>query len=230
LHRRGYPRTMIALPGIPKAEAKDLSDQLTDPPAGATYVHNIANIEVASDSPTTRGNYQPELEYLQQRKVVGLGSMYNKLLENTGSFSYASSKVGDRNDDIMVWKAQSRFALTTELSILCPVLDQNGFDSIELEPKFEFNIPESPETYTVADVLNAMKADPSTGKVIISIEEGRQILADFALWNLDPGKDPNAGLEAPDDDEAPTPAALRTASPNAQQMIDKAVTRSKRQN
>lgn len=182
LHRRGYPRTMIGLKGISKAEAKELADQLTDPPAGATYVHNL-DVTVESDSPTSRGNYQGEINYLNDKKTIGTGSILNKLLGEE-KMTYASSETGDRNQDTMVWKLQQRFKITTEFGLLWRIAEEAGYDPMLYEPQLEYNIPEKPEQYTVADVLNAVQQG------IISQVEGRVILADFANWPINPEEIP----------------------------------------
>jgi len=185
LHRYAVPRSIFGVKGISLNEAKDMAETMKDPEASASIITN-AEVGVAMDSPTARGNFAPEFDLIRNRVDIGLNAMLSVILASDKKFAYSSARVGQDISDIIVWDLQQNFKSTTENEILAPIAEQAGFDTNLLRPSFEYNIPDEPQEYTVADILNAVKViDPATGLPLISIQEARDTLKQLVQWPLD---------------------------------------------
>lgn len=183
LHRYGMPRSIFSFKGISQAEAKQYAEVLKDPDADTSFGTN-ADIDIKMDTPQGRANFAPDFEFIDTRIQSALGTAFTRLL-TTNNYNLASSKTAAELGDIIVWDLQTVIKHTTENEILMRVLEQSNYDANLLAPRFEWNIPDEPKEYTIADVLKAATPDPSTGKAVITPMEARAILREFAKWELE---------------------------------------------
>lgn len=184
LHRQASPRAIIGVPNLDETQAKPMAEALKDPEADATFLANTSP-SIVLDSPTQRGNFDPEFQLIRNRMDIGLNALLSVMLASDKKFAYNSARVGQDISDIIVWDLQHSFASGWNLQILGPVAEQAGFDVNLLQPELKYNIPDEVQEFTIADVLNAAKTvDPITGRPLISIEEARETIKQLAHWPL----------------------------------------------
>ena len=179
LRRYAVPHALFQAKGLSTDEAKPIADALKDPTAGGSYLTN-AEIGVAMDAPTSRGNFQPEFDLIRNRIDIGLNALLSVMLASDKKFAYNSARVGQDTSDIIVWDLQQNMKTTTDNDFLAPVADQNGFDVNLLQPQWVYNIPDEPQEYNVADVINAFT------QVIITKQDAVKILKELASWDIAP--------------------------------------------
>jgi len=177
MHRAGSPRAIFQTKALAREEVKPLAEALRDPTADATFVTN-AEVGVAMDSPTARMNFGPDLDFIDGRIKAATGNVLAEMLTGKG-FSYASAVKAGSLADELVWDMQSVIKADTQNAILKPVLDQNGFDGTLLNPKFEFNIPDNPQEWTMADLITAYLNGAITQADFV--RNAKQ----FGKWDLD---------------------------------------------
>lgn len=180
IHRFGTPRTIFGLPGVSLQESKEMAEVLKDPEADATFVANIPPT-IAMDSPTGRGNFQPEFDLMRNRVDLGLNALLSVMLASDKKFAYNSARVGEDVSDIIVYDLQQTFKSITENELLYPVLEQAGFDANLLAPSLEFNVPDLIQEYAIADIDKAVTSG------WITKLEARETARQVAKWPLSEG-------------------------------------------
>ncbi|MHB1910213.1 MAG: phage portal protein family protein [Nitrososphaerales archaeon] len=218
IHRYGSPRAIYQFEGMSENEVKPYNEELKDPEADVSFATN-SKVDISMDSPTGRINFGPDLDYLDDQVDISLGNPLATLLAADKGMAYASSYTAADLATTIVYDLQEVYAHTLDTEIIGPVLEQNGYgDPMILKPHWEFNIPEKPDAWTVADVITAWRPDPTTGKQLLSTQEARTILADFAQYSISPDKDPNK-VDSTGQVQAPAPA---------QEKIEKMLMRAKK--
>ena len=177
LHRYAVPRAIFGVPGMDQTSGKSVSEALKDPDSGASFLTN-APVTVAMDSPTARGNFQPEFDLIRNRIDIGLNSMLGTMIASDKGFSFASSSNGFTAVDIIVWDLQNTFKCTTDFGLVAPVATQGGYDARMFKPGLVYNIPDKPAEYAAADIDKAF-VDGS-----ISLEESRATYKQLMKWPL----------------------------------------------
>ena len=214
LHVQASPHTIFSVKGQSDSANKAMAEAIRSAPADERFLTNT-EVGVVSDVPPGRGTFQAEFDQINNEIKSATGNVLSEMLTGKG-FSYASAvKAGSLGDEI-VWDMQAVISSNTESWILQPVLEQNGFDSVLLKPKFVFNIPDNPQEWNIADLITAFQNGA------ISQADFIRNAKQFGKWDLDdplPQMNPTMGQPQPQAQAGniPQPGNLIT---NPQQSLD----------